>query len=293
MKQILLIITLTLCISSWAQPSTIETEIHRITKDKHIKIGIAIKELNKSDAKIIEINGSDRFPMQSVFKLHLSIAVLQQIDQGKLNLTDSIHFDKSELYTHLWSPIQKQYPDGNINLPLSEVLRYTIQQSDNSGCDKLLKLIGGAHNVTRYIHSIGIENINIENNEFELQSDWQRQFNNWTTPMAAIELLEKIDQKSLLTEPTQQFLWQTMLSTSTGSIRNLLPKDAQVAYKTGFSGRNDKGETAANNNIGILIRPDGSRVAYAIFITESTEEQSVNYDIIAQIGNTIFKSNTK
>lgn len=287
-KLLLLTLFALLCSNTWAQMSQLHADIKKITEGKKLTIGVAVYDF--SNEEIIAININEKFPMQSVFKLHLAMAVLDQVDKGSLKLTDSIHFDKEELYSHLWSPIQKAYPDGDVKLPLSEVIIYTVQQSDNSGCDKLIQLLGGVKNVTKYIHSIGVKSINIENNELELQALWERQFRNWTTPMAAIELLGKINKGSLFKDETQQFLWQTMLGTSTGSIRKYLPKEVQVAYKTGFSGRNDAGVTAANNNVGIMMMPDGRRIAYAIFIADSTEEQDVNYDVIAEIGSSIFKN---
>lgn len=280
-KIILFICFLFLFQTTWGQLSTLRPEIEKILAGKKLKVGLVLVDLSNGDT--LSIRGNDRFPMQSIFKLHLALAVLHEVDQGRFTLSDSIRFRESELYSHLWSPIQKAYPDGDACLTLSEVLRYTLQQSDNSGCDKLFQLAGGPKKVDNYIHRIGIKQTHIENNEFELQSDWNRQFNNYTTPFAAIELLKKIERQSLLSPKSQQFLWQTLLGTTTGTVRQKLPTEVQIAYKTGFSGQNEKGETAANNNIGILILPDNRKIAYAIFITASTEKQEVNYGVIADI----------
>ena len=48
---------------------------------------------------------------------------------------------KDELSEKTWSPIKDRYPNGT--KLLSEVLKATVGQSDNIGCDVLLKLIGG------------------------------------------------------------------------------------------------------------------------------------------------------
>ena len=63
---------------------------------------------------------------------------------------------KDELSEKTWSPIKDRYPNGT-KLPLSEVLKATVGQSDNIGCDVLLKLIGGPEKVTGYIRSLGIK----------------------------------------------------------------------------------------------------------------------------------------
>lgn len=275
-------------IASQGQISTLRPEIDKIVAGKKLKMGIALLDLSNGDT--LSIYGNHRFPMQSIFKLHLGLAMLHEVDRGRFALDDTVRFDSSELYSHLWSPIQKAWPNGYASLPLGEVIRYTIGQSDNSGCDKLFRLLGGPGKVNDYIRSLGITETNIANIELEIQADWNVQFSNYTTPLAAIELLKKIDTRSFLTSLSHRFLWETLLGTSTGSIRKGLPEGAQVAYKTGFSGQNGEGETAANNNIGILMLPDGRRIAYAVFITASTEPQEVNYDVIARIGKCIYES---
>ena len=61
---------------------------------------------------------------------------------GNLSMDQMIVITKDELSEKTWSPIKDRYPNGT-KLPLSEVLKATVGQSDNIGCDVLLKLIGG------------------------------------------------------------------------------------------------------------------------------------------------------
>ncbi|MEG1615469.1 MAG: serine hydrolase [Bacteroidales bacterium] len=44
---------------------------------------------------------------------------------------------------------------------------------------------------------------------------------------------------------------------STGSIKQKLPQNAVIAHKTGSSGKNEHGITAATNDVGIMIAPNG------------------------------------
>ncbi len=85
-------------------------------------------------------------PMLSVFKFHIALAVLNQVDKGNLTLDQKILIKKSDLLENTWSPLREKYPDGNVELPLSEIITYTVAQSDNNGCDILLRLIGGTKN---------------------------------------------------------------------------------------------------------------------------------------------------
>ena len=45
--------------------------------------------------------------MQSVFKYHLALAVLNLVDKGSLSLTDKITITKKDLDNNLYNPIRK------------------------------------------------------------------------------------------------------------------------------------------------------------------------------------------
>lgn len=144
-KIILLITLLTLLVCESAKAQSIDIlrqGIEKVLKDKSATVGVAIRGINSQDT--ISINGNKNLPMQSVFKYHLALAVLHQVDQGKLSLEKVISLDKEliESYKHLWSPLRKKYPNGG-EVILADMLKYTVAWSDNVGCDVLFKLVGG------------------------------------------------------------------------------------------------------------------------------------------------------
>lgn len=271
---------------SFGQVHQIKSAIEKLIADKELEIGFALYDFATENT--VSINGNRRFPMQSVYKLPISIAILDEVDKNNLQLDQLIYVDKSELGKGLWSPIEKKYPNGDVKLPLSEIIRYTITQSDNVGCDLLIKLAGGAYNIERYFHRKGIVDISIKNTEQEIQSSWAIQFDNWATPNAMIQLLKMMNNKELLLDKTESFLWSVMAESSTGSVRDRLPKDAFVAYKTGSSGYNSDKIAAATNCVGFLSLPNKEKIAFAIFITNSKETAEVNASIIADIAQLLY-----
>lgn len=271
-------------ISSFSQINTIKDRINKIIQNKNAGIGVAILDLNSNESVVI--NGEEHFPMQSVFKFPIALKVLNDVDNDKIKLSDSIFISSAELKKKTWSPIQEKYPNGNIKMALSDIIYYMVALSDNIGCDVILKNNGGASSVNNYLRSIGIENMTIKRNEAEQHSKPDTQYDNWSTPNEAINLLTMFYRNSLLKPATQRFLWQTMTKTSTGSIKQQLPKDITVAHKTG-SAPNIKNGTAVNNDIGIMTFPNKKAVAYAIFIKDSKETSDTNYNIIAEIGKVI------
>lgn len=285
MKKTSLIFAILLLInySVFTQKSVLQNKISQIVKAKRATVGVGILDFENGDT--LTFNGKGHFPMQSVYKFHLSLAVLNQIDKGKLTLNQDIFISKSYMIPNLYSPIREKYPEGNVHLPLSEVIKYTVSQSDNIGCDRLFELIGGTEKVNNYIHKIGVKDVAILDQEFRIQYDWSLQYKNYSTPLAAVQLLHKFHKQDILSKNSHDFLYKIMVETTTGpnKIKGLLPREAIVAHKTGFSGKNNEGITGATNDIGIVTLPNGKQFAIAIFVSDSMETEITNDKIIAEI----------
>ena len=265
-----------------ARADSLQERIETLLATKKATVGVAIRGIE--DGYSLSVNGNARYPMQSVFKFHIALAALHQVDTGKLRLEQKVPVAKADLQPRTWSPIRDKYPKGTDSLTLADVLRYTVADSDNNGCDILLRLIGGPEAVNRYMHELGARDFSIRFNEDEMHQKWKRQFDNWTTPNAAAALLVSFGKREFLEQGSFDFLQRVMLETSTGAgrIRGRLPAETPVAHKTGTSGVR-KGVTAAVNDIGIVTLPDGRRLAIAVFVSNSREDVAANEAIIADI----------
>lgn len=272
----------------FGQTEVLKREIEAIIADKEVKLGFAFYDF--SSGKIISINANDKFPMQSVFKFPIAVALLDCVSKGEFSLSDTVNITKADLSPELWSPIRERWPDG-VRLPLLDVMNYMVAHSDNSATDFLIHKIGGTERIQLIINHLGMKKINIRNTEKELQSEWSVQFDNWTTPNAMIHILRLMNSGKLLSKENTDILWNVMINSSTGSIRRLVPETVIFARKTGYSGANAEGIIAAQNDVGIIEFEDGRRVAYAIFLTDSLMGVDAGYEMIAQIGKAIWKSN--
>ena len=276
-----------LFISSAASAQTIDSlrqKILQITSAKNAFVGVSIMGNNVKDT--LSINGDKHFPLQSVFKFHIALAVLSQIDKGKFSLTQEIKINKKDLLPKLYSPIREDYPNGT-TLTIARILEYTVSESDNVGCDILLKLIGGPKVVEAYFTKNNFKNISIKINEEVMQDNWDLQFQNWTTPKASNEVLSTFyyNKKKLLSQKSYDFIWKTMKETATGKgrLKGQLPKQTIVAHKTGSSGANKEGLIEAVNDIGIIFLPNGQHYFISAFVTNSKEDADTNEKIIADI----------
>ncbi len=277
-----------LLLPSCKQKESLKDQIQVIINNADGTVGVAIKNLDTNDT--LSFNNTLHYPMQSVYKFPLAIAALHQVDDGKLSLSQPIHIDKKDLLPNTWSPLREKYPKGNVDIPLSEIIGYTVSQSDNNGCDILFRLLGGAKNVNDYIHSIGIEDIAIVGTEEEMHKDWNVQFTNYCKPTAMVNLLELFYQKKILSESSNELLWKLMVETTTGPnrIKGLLPSATIVAHKTGSSGKNENGLTAAVNDVGIIELPNGQHIAIAVFVANSKANDDVSEKVIADISKAAY-----
>ena len=259
-------------------------KIQQIVSTKNATVGVSI--IGNDGKDTISLNGEKHYPMQSVFKFHIALAVLSQIDKGKFSLDQKIEIQKKDLIPNLYSPLREDYPNG-ATLPIIKILEYTVSLSDNVGCEVLLRLIGGPKIVEDYFVKNHIKDVSIKVNEEQQQADWDLQFKNWTTPKAANETLAKFynNKKKLLSQKSYDFIWKTMRETETGvnRLKGQLPKGTIVAHKTGSSGANKDGLTAAVNDIGIIFMPNGKYFFISIFVTDSKENADTNEKIIADI----------
>lgn len=265
----------------------LKDSIMSVVEGKQATVGVALIVDGKDT---LTINNDIHYPMQSVYKFHLALAVLDYMNLQQMPLDIPVYIKKSDLLPDTHSPLRDDYPQGEMQMAVSEILKYTVSKSDNNGCDILFRLLGGPDKVDRYVKSLGFSDISIVATEEEMHKDWDVQFWNWTTPLATVELLEKFRAGGILPLPFRDFLWETMVEATTGTnkIKALLPEGTIVAHKTGSSFRNSDGIKAAENDVAIVQLPDGRYYSLAIFVSGSKESDETNCKIIADISKVIY-----
>ncbi|WP_288427324.1 class A beta-lactamase, subclass A2 [uncultured Spirosoma sp.] len=288
MKIYLLVASLLIAsVPSYAQ--SLQEKIERVINEKKATVGVGIYDFGSR--QILTINGDKHMPMQSVYKFHVALAILHEVDKGRFKLTQNMRVKKSDLTPGLHSPMGEDYPNG-VDLPLSELIRYMVAESDGSACDYLFRLLGGPKQVDAFIYQLGIRDVAIRETEAVMQArgNWDIQYANWTTPKAMLELLTRFYQRNVLSPSSHDFLWKTMVSTTTGEnrLKKLLPAGTVVAHKTGTSGTREDGLMGAVNDAGFIVLSTGKCIAISVFVTNSTEGIATNEQIIADIARLAY-----
>jgi beta-lactamase class A len=246
------------------------------------RVGVAAQLLESGETA--GLHGDEHFPMHSVYKLPISMAVLQRVDRGELKLDQQVKVEPSDFVRKgMSSPVRDKYPDG-AELTIAELLRYTICESDGSASDVLMKLIGGPGKVTLFMEGIHVPDIQVVNYEKEIGRDWETQYRNWATPKGALALLAALQSKRKLSAESQALLLKLMTEAIPGAkrLKGELPAGTVVAHKTGTGGTRD-GITSATNDIGIITLPNGTHLAVAVFVSDSSADEATRESVIARI----------
>jgi beta-lactamase class A len=283
---------LTLCAISTSAQQSLTEQIRTIALQAHGKVSVACS-LQGSSLNC-DLDPHAHPPMQSVFKLPLAITILHQVELGKLSMAQLVRFrPEDRILPHVHSDLQDKYPDGNVDVPLQELLRLSIATSDNIAADILLHVAGGPKVVDDYVESLGVSGFHLQNDEAVLHADVSAQYRNWFEPAGAVQLLRRLSDNSPLSrEHTEMLLGWMTPPDRTQLLEADLPSGLRVAHRSGTSDV-DNGLAHATNDIGLIPLPDGRRIAVAVFVTDATADRTVIVKVIAEIGRAVYEAATR
>ncbi len=268
-----------------AQTNALQIGIEKVIADKKAEVGVAVCGMGSKDT--LSINGDRYFPMISVFKFHIALTVLDKVDKGVFALDQKLFVRRAELLDNTWSPFRDKYPNGDVSITLEEALQWMVVHSDNNLCDVLIRFVGGTEVVSDFIHS---PDFVIKNNEEDMHKDWESQFVNTTTPLAAAVLLKRFYEGELLSKENTAVLYRMMVQTTVGQkrLKAKLPTGTEVAHRTGSSFTSEEGVTGATNDVGIVKLPNGQYYTIAVFVHNSSERPDATEQVIADISKVVW-----
>lgn len=211
----------------------------------------------------VTLNANEAFPMASVYKFPIAIAVLREVDAGRLSLDRRIVVTE---YHPGHSPLREETGGKRAEFPVRRLIKAMVTLSDNTASDVLLELAGGGAKVTKSIATPGMR---IDRSEMQMLEDLRAGADKFlvdprdtSTPAAMAELLVRFWKRELgLSKSSHELLAQAMLATSTGPnrIRAGVPAKTKVAHKTGTWrwGANDVG--IIDGEIAIAIFTKGGK----------------------------------
>jgi len=264
------------------RPDTeLQRQIEAITSAAGGRVGVSALVLETGES--VSLNGDKRFPMQSVYKLPIAMAVLHAVDDERVELDELIGVTPEDMVgANQHSPIRDKYPKGEA-ISVREIMRYAVSESDGTASDVLMRLAGGADPIQLYLTAIGAGDIAVINTEKELGSDQKLQYANYATPDAAVKLLRCLYEGNGISDSNRELLLKFLNESGTGPkrLKGLLPTGTAVAHKTG-TGPTQNGISAATNDIGIITMPNGRHLFIAVFVSDSPADEKTREGVIAR-----------
>ncbi len=271
----------------------LERELSDYISSKDARIGVAVIT-DSNDT--ISVNGNRDFPMFSVCKFPQAIAVADYCRRNNINLSDSINVYASDLKEDTWSPLRDKYGAADMQMTLTDLLAYSLQQSDNNACDILFRITGGTVETDSVMKALGCNDITIAATEDDMHRDMYLSYLNRATPLDMARLLELFNKTLIHESPEYKSIADIMESCATGTDRlakPLLPLKAIIRHKTGTGFTNTQGRIMGINDVGYVIMPDGHSYSIAVFVADSAYGAAETSQIIAEISQIVVTGITE
>src|SRR5215218_421725 len=127
-------------------PAAFQAELERLAASYGEPVGISVTDV--SEGWTASVAGDETFPQQSVSKLWVALAVMQAVDDGVLQLEQSVVM-RAEDRSVFYQPLAYRIRGANgLSITVADLLRHALIESDNAANDKLIAEVGGAGVVT-------------------------------------------------------------------------------------------------------------------------------------------------
>lgn len=251
------------------------------------EVGVAV--VDSARKKQFMLNQDKPFPMQSVCKLPIAIAILRMADAGKLSIQDKITVRRIDVVP-FHSPIKEVIKGKQSDFTIRELITRSVCTSDNTACDILISRAGGANAVTAILKQAGVSGIRIDRPEGTLQPEsveiakFLTDPRDTSTPEAMVEMLQKLYRGNLLSKSSTAVILADLFNCKTGParIKAGLPAGWTLAHKTG-TGRDVVGQNTATNDVGVAVGPHGETIYIAVFTKGSRATIEVREAFMAKV----------
>jgi beta-lactamase class A len=297
----------------------LQAQITRAAGGAGGSVGIGIKHLESGVE--LYINGDEPYPMASTFKLPVLVELYAKAKAGKLNWDEPVDLGPRDQHLGSGS-IAPLFDLPGVRMSLHNLANMMMLISDNSAADICLAKAGAAdvnatllslgvkgirvdrpcqelildHNLqdTAKLKDLTLKEIReatprtvgprTDEARWALDDKYAADPRDQATPRGFVTLLEKIWRGEAVDRPSSDAILETMkrCTTGAGRIKGLLPRDVQVAHKTGSMG-------GVFDDVGIIYLPhDAGHVAIAV-LTKSARAQSADAErAIAEIARYAF-----
>lgn len=255
------------------------------------RLGICVYDVATGDR--FSVRGSESFALGGVAKIASAIVAYRLADQRRFVLDDRVLITRGDLRRGA-GEIAHDHPRGGYAPTYWELVRAMLVTGDATANDVVLRAIGGPATVQGVLERSGIRGLAIRSSEAELASDarahrtFARGGDNVGTPDAVADLLVGLaTQRFTLLDSTYELL-EHLGNVRTGEqrLRAGLPESVKLAHEPGTSDVGD-GAIEATNDAGLIVLPDGRRIAVVALLAESNADEGTREATIANVARAV------
>ncbi|HDL7980704.1 TPA: class A beta-lactamase BlaA [Yersinia enterocolitica] len=265
---------------AWANalPASVDKQLAELERNANGRLGVAM--INTGNGTKILYRAAQRFPFCSTFKFMLAAAVLDQSQSQPNLLNKHINYHESDLLSY--APItRKNLAHG---MTVSELCAATIQYSDNTAANLLIKELGGLAAVNQFARSIGDQMFRLDRWEPDLNTARPNDPRDTTTPAAMAASMNKLVLGDALrpAQRSQLAVWLKGNTTGDATIRAGAPTDWIVGDKTG------SGDYGTTNDIAVLWPTKGAPIVLVVYFRQREKDAKPRRDVLASVTKIIL-----
>ncbi len=242
-----------------------------------LKLHLSVRNLKNKEA--VDLQGTSVIPAAATIKIPILIAIFQQGDRQQLRLDEQLVLEKSMIAAG--NGDMANQPVGSKFTVLDSATKMIVN-NDNTATNLLIKRLGGQNKLNTQFRSWGLAHTTIKNPLPDFAGT------NVSSPLELAELLQRIDQGSLLAATSRRQVLEILGKTKTNRNTMLpwgLEPKTKIAHKTG-----DIADLVAD--VGLIELPDSQKyVVAALVIRPSGDEQAI--ELIQKASKIIYQEYAK
>lgn len=267
----------------------LQARIAALANEAGLRVGFAAADITKGRAAFVR--SGEAFPLQSVYKLPIAVAVLHMAQERQLPLERAVTLSRANISPGV-SPLADTLRRGPVRITAQRLLEAMLLNSDNSAADALQKVAGGPERVQAKLDELGIDGMRVDRLERDLQvealglsppidfakpdalarslgtldaDEQKRALDRYLkderdtgSARGLVKLIVRLTAGRMMQPRYVAMLIDLMKRTKTGNdrLRSGFPQGWTVAHRSGTSAT-VVGVTAAFNDVALAIGPQG------------------------------------
>lgn len=240
---------------------------------KYPKLQLGTFVIDLDNGAYVNLQGDSVVAAASTIKIPILVALLQDVDAGKIYLDESLVMDKNIIAK---GSGDMQYLKPDQKFTVLEVAIKMIVISDNTATNMLLRRLGGKEVLNSRFQDWGLQQTVINNILPDLEGT------NTTSPKDLVLILNRISQGDLLSLKMRDRFLDILQGTLTNTLLPKgLEKGAIIAHKTGDIG-------TILGDAGIIDMPNGKRYLMAVMVKRPNNDEG-GRKIIQEVSREVYQ----